>query len=118
MWCDIFFNAATLDAVLDMQPHGDAGESGAAASEKNSARGARFDQFGPGGVEITFKDGSGCFADRDDTFFVSFADDTDEAGIEVQLLKAQGSQFGEAQPGGVSEFEDGIVAERFRSGPG
>ena len=94
---DIFLNAATFHPIFDMKPHRDTGKSCAAACEEYGARGARFDEIGPGVTQVATECFNCGFADGNYSLFVSLADDADEPGIEMQLLQAEGAQFSEAQ---------------------
>jgi hypothetical protein len=62
-------------------------------------------------LEVTIDGGDGVLADGDDAFFISFADDGKEAGVEVEVFDAEGAEFGEAKAAGIGDFEDGLVAE-------
>ena len=52
--------------------------------------------------------------DRQDPLLVSFADDVDEPGIEMDLFQPQATQLGETQPRRVGQFQNRPVAKRFR----
>jgi hypothetical protein len=109
--CDVARNAGVAGAGFDAAPHGRGAERGPAFGEEKDAGRFWVDVFGAAGGEVTINGGDGVAADGDDAFFVAFADDGEEAGVEVEIFKAKGAQFGESKAAGVSDFEDGLIAK-------
>ena len=66
---------------------------------------------------ITVQRRHGFRPDRHDAFLVALADDVDETGFEMELFQAQAAKLGEAQAGGVGEFEHGLIAQTSTASP-
>ncbi len=108
---DVALDAGEAGAFLDAEPEGDRGERGAAAGEEDSGGRARGEEAGAAGVEVVLEGIDGLAAGGDDAFLVAFADDIDEAGVEVELFEADVAEFGEAEAGGIGQFEGGLIAQ-------
>ena len=61
-------------------------------------------------VEVVLDRFSGSATDGDEAGFVSFSGDADEAVVEIEVFEFGRANLGEAQAGGVEEFEEGEVA--------
>ena len=111
---DIARHPGQTDAALDAQPQRDRGKRGAAPGEKYIRRRACVHARRPSALEVTLQRRHRRASDRHDAFLVSLADDVEETGVQVKLFQARVAQLGKSQAGGVGQFQDGLVAERFR----
>jgi hypothetical protein len=78
--------------------------------EEEEALGFGFDEGGAGVSEVGGDGVAGGAADRGEAGFGAFAGDADPAFFEAEAFEAGAGEFGEAEAGGVEEFEDGAVA--------
>lgn len=110
-------DAGTFGHAADELPEDDAGD-GAAGAGDEEAIGVGFGAGGFDGQEegaeffyVFFEGGDGGGADGDDAFLVAFAQDADDAQVEVEVVEGEFGEFRGAQAAGVEEFDDGLVAE-------
>ena len=61
--------------------------------------------------EIGRERANGGFAERDDAFFVAFAEEADAAFVEREVFDAEVGELGDAKASGVEELENCAVAE-------
>ena len=108
---DVAGDAGVARAGFDAAPHGRSAEGAAAFGEEKVSGGFWADLFWAAGFEVTIDRGDGVMADGDDAFFVAFADDREEASVEVKVLNAQAAKFGQTQAAGISDFKNGLVAK-------
>lgn len=112
---DVARNAGVADALFDAEPKRDGGKRSATLSEEDVGGRAFGNEFRAADFKVTIHGSNGMATDRNNAFLVSFADHGDEAGGELELFEAKVAEFREAEAGGISEFEDSLIAETRRS---
>lgn len=96
MRSDVTFDASHAGAFLDAQPERHRSERSSALGEENVTGRMGADELGPGRFKVLLESLDGFASDRHSAFFVAFAEDGDEAGIEVELFESDVAEFGEA----------------------
>jgi len=109
---NVLFDAGVGGALFDDLADAVGAEGAAADGEKDLGGGFFFraEEVGALVVEVVADGFEGPAADGDDAGLVAFAGDADESVVEVEGFEADFADFGEAEAGGVEEFEDGEVA--------
>ncbi len=85
----VALDSGAADAIFYVQPKRDGRERRAALREKNICGRFWRDKFRTANLNVTIQRFDGCFSNRHDAFFVSFADDVDESCFEVQLFEPE-----------------------------
>ena len=111
---DMLGDAGAFGAAVHEFPQGHAAQLPAAVAQEHRARRVGPYQLRTHPVQIQFQPFQRLAADRDDAFLVALANHTQEAGLEVNVLQLQPGQFGCAQPAGIHDLEDRLVAHRTR----
>ena len=106
---DISFDPGTPDPLLDAEPQGDGGESGAAFGKEYRCRGLGGDEMGTTRLKVTAQGLDGLFAQRDDPLLVTLANDRHEGGLKLQLLEAKGAQLCQAQARCIGDLEHSLI---------
>lgn len=68
--------------------------------------------------EVTIDRRDGMLPDGDNAFLVAFANDSQETGVEMEVLNAEAAEFGQSEAARVGDFENRLVTEcvgSFRS---
>jgi hypothetical protein len=96
MRSDVTFDAGHAGAFLDAQPKRHRGERSSALGEENIPGRMEAHELGAGRFKVELERLDGFASDRHSAFFVAFAENGDEAGIEVELFESDLAEFGEA----------------------
>ena len=113
---DVLFDPGLVGAFLHNFPDPIGTEWSAAHGEEDLGGSVAPDELGALVGQIAFQGGTGPTTHRNNAGLVALAGDSEEAILEVQRLQAGGADFGEAQAGGVEEFQNGEVAATERPG--
>src|ERR1017187_8418560 len=97
---DVTCHAGAANALFDAQPQSYGSKRSAARGKEDI--GGRTGSHEPGAshVEVALQGGYGFAAKRHHSLLIALADDVDEAGVQVEVLKASVAQLGQAESGG------------------
>jgi len=94
---DVARNAGQPHAPLDPQPERHGRERRTAPGQEHIAWRTPGNQFRAPRFQMTLQRRDRFAANRDDAFFVSFADDIDESGVQMKLFETHAPQLGQSQ---------------------
>ncbi len=108
---NVLEDAGLQGAALDNLPEALACQPLPGAIEKEEGLSPSLSRKGRPRAEIMAHFGQGRFAEGNDPLFAAFAEGGQITGIELQIADLEGNQFGDAQAGGVENFEHRPVAQ-------
>ena len=108
---DVFGNACFAGVFLDVMPDRLAIERAAARRKENLAALSTSRERRARLLQVTTDAGCGLFANRHDAFLAAFADNPQEARVEINVAQGNLGDLAHAQSGGVHELEHCLVAQ-------